>query len=404
MSESSATATEYRCPGETYSISRAVHLGRLVRFHPACLHCPHRQDQQSLSARQRRQLAEVQRHAEPPRLFGPEGVTAVYWNQLTLAVAGRAARALGLWLRGQRGDGSPPTALVASDGRPLTPELVSALVEGLRWAGCHTVEIPAATTACTAWAVSHLACDGGLLVGNPGAGPQTVGLKFFGPEGRPLSSPGELDAIQRIFENEPDRPTRRFGSRRRFQADVPYLARLAEDFHGLRPLRFVLQSDCQPFERQLRRLLADTACRCLDFQREAAPLPEQVRQQAAHFGLQVRDDGERCVLYDEQGQAVPPARLAALVGQELSAVGWLGQSEAVPQGSRPPLPCRAATYETLRREEAPFAAFADGRFWYRLEPGCWAADALQTLTLLLRHLSRSDRPLSAALDALAAAG
>lgn len=394
MSEPSAPSAEYRCPGEGYAISRAVHLGRLVRFYPACLRCPHRDDQALLSPRQRRQLGEVARRADRPPLFGPEGVTAVSWNELNPTQARQIARAMGLWLRQQRGDACPPTALVAGDGRPGSAELLFALVEGLRWAGCATVETPAATAATTAWAIHHLACDGGLLLGNPTGKAHTVGLKFWGPEGRPLSSPGDLETISQLCETDLDRPVRRFGARRCVPVDVPYLARLADEYHGLRPLRLVVRSECPPLVRQFEMLLAATACRCMAFEPEAASLPEQIRQQEAHFGVHVGDDGEQCLVYDEQGRPVSPERLAALVRWE----------QQVPELTPPPLPCRGQTHAWLQQHAAEFAADAGGRFWYRLEPNCWAADALRTLTLLLRHLSRSDRPLSAVLDALPAMG
>ena len=63
------STAEYRCPGETYGISRAVHLGRLAGFHPACRDCPRRDDAVGLSARQIRQLAEVGSRAKQPPLF-----------------------------------------------------------------------------------------------------------------------------------------------------------------------------------------------------------------------------------------------------------------------------------------------------------------------------------------------
>jgi phosphomannomutase len=411
-----STASEYRCPGETYPISRAVHLGRLARFYPACRGCSRRGDHHPLSPRQARRLKEVERRAEPYRLFHPEGVAAIYWNQLTLPDACGLAKAMGLWLRQQPGHAEPPKALVAGDGRPLTPELVSAVVEGFRWAGCATVEIAAATSACTAMTVSHLACDGGILVGNPTGDAQTVGLKFFGPEGRPLSCGGALEAIEQLFRRGGDRPTRRFGSLNRFQAEVPYLTRLADDYHGLRPLRFVLATNCQPLERHLHSLLASTACQYANCATTSQGLLEQIRQQGAHFGLHVDDDGERSVVYDELGRAVAAERLAALVLGELlveesEAVAVLDQTIAGRwmerfAGRLRSVACasasRAKMCRTMAEHSAVFGGNAEGRFWYRLGPTCWAADALQTLTLLLRHLSRSDQPLSAVLDGIEA--
>ena len=85
------STAEYRCPGETYRISRAVHLGRLASFYPACRDCPRRDDTAGLSARQIRQLAEVGSRARQQPLFHAEGVGNVAINDLSPSLARRIA-------------------------------------------------------------------------------------------------------------------------------------------------------------------------------------------------------------------------------------------------------------------------------------------------------------------------
>ncbi len=173
----------------------------------------------------------------------------------------------------------------------------------------------------------------------------------------------------------------------------------------------LLRSDCQPFDSFLQSLLQSTACRTLPCPAEYSRFPEQIRQHQAHFGIHVQDDAERCTIYDQRGQLVAPAHLAALVLEELladePATVVLDDeiAELILRRSGHPIrpivctsPSRAAMYELLQQHAALFGADAQGRFWYRLDESCWAADALQTLTLLLKHLSRSDQPLSALLD------
>ena len=47
----------YHCPGEHYSISRAIHLARLASFYDKCRDCPHAHDDGGLlSAARRKQL------------------------------------------------------------------------------------------------------------------------------------------------------------------------------------------------------------------------------------------------------------------------------------------------------------------------------------------------------------
>ena len=43
--------TQFRCPGDTHSISRSVHLSRLAAFYPACRQCQHRGDTGQLPPR-----------------------------------------------------------------------------------------------------------------------------------------------------------------------------------------------------------------------------------------------------------------------------------------------------------------------------------------------------------------
>ena len=56
----------YRCPGQQHPISRAVHLGRLAAFYPACRQCSHRDDTGTLSPRQVEQLQEVRSTTRAP--------------------------------------------------------------------------------------------------------------------------------------------------------------------------------------------------------------------------------------------------------------------------------------------------------------------------------------------------
>ena len=165
---------EYRCPELKYTISRAVHLGRLVRFFAGCRHCPHAADTGTLPPRLVKRLEEVGRRVPLRPRFHGEGVGGVYENELTPADARRMAAALGLCLRqtplsprgrGVGGEGArppkaevtsgTPLAVVAGDGRPLGAALLAAVSEGLRWAGCDLVDIGPATAPCLVLAIGN---------------------------------------------------------------------------------------------------------------------------------------------------------------------------------------------------------------------------------------------------------
>ena len=356
--------------------------------------------------------------------------------------------------------------VIAGDGRPISCELVAAVGEGLRWAGCRVVDIGPATAACLTFAIDHLAASGGILVGNPGEKPQMVGLKFWAgraPRGggyvqmpypptagwRPLSAGGGLGTLEKVFRAGVDRPTRRYGPLRRFQAEVPYLAGLAGYYHALRPLRFVLESSCGALVGYLKKLTEPVACRIIECRsadkvgwveqsephlalepahrnrwaslRSTQPTPsrlaERIVAERAHFGVAVGDDGETCRLYDEQGRQVAAERLLLLVAGHLlserpqrtvvleaetaaevaEAIRAAGGRVAL-SGAR-----RAEMAAAMQAHGGLLGGGPSGRFWYDSD-GLPLPDALMTLTLLLVLLSQSDRTLSEVLDRRAVPG
>ncbi len=450
---------DYLCPGEQSPISRSVHLGRLARFYPACRQCPQRDDTGSLSTRQVERLVEAQLRGGSKPLFGDEGAGGVYLNDFGPDAAREMAAALGILLQtksprtacegsasehpifsASRGEpphavrglsvehvahdaadcenayeplATEPVVVIAGDGRPSAGELVAAVCEGLRWAGCHVVDIGPASSACLGFAIDHLQTAGGVFVGNPGCEVQTVGLKFFGGSG-PLSGGGPLDQLREIYDAGPDRPTRTYGSLRRFQAEGPYLAVAAESYHALRPLRFVLDSACRPLAGYLQKLTKPVACEIFPRRTTRDRFSEQVVDDAAHFGVRVDGDGERCEVFDERGRRVSAGRMLVLLARHLRFAK--PQAAVVVEDDTLPALVRAigdpVVLSDARRSEmasamrvhkAIIGGGPSGRFWH-VDHGPPLPDALGTVTALLEILSRSDRPLSEVLDREAAAG
>jgi len=348
VSRQGSKEIEYRCPGQRYAISRAVHLGRLARFYSACRECPHAEDTQGLSARRVKQLAEIRQRPACRSHLGADTVGGVYLNDLDPLAARQIAAALGVRLL--RRSPRAPLLAVAGDGRAMTCEMVAAAGEGLRWAGCNVVDIGPATAACLRFAAAHLRAAGGLMVGNPGDRPHLVALKFFdaaaGSAGggetadllrteQEITVPGKGAVPFSLRENRDsppvipglilrdrrlpgvDRPTRTFGSLRRFQAEKPYLATLADSYHALRPLRLLLDSTCAPLIGYLRELTAPTACRIVLRRDAGERVPEQIIADKAHFAVSTDGDGETVAVFDQRGRRVERRRLAALLGADV---------------------------------------------------------------------------------------
>ena len=450
--ESSPQTAQYRCPDEERPIGRAVHLGRLAAFYPACRQCPHREDTGTLSPRQVAQLAEIGGQGRPPSIFSDEGAGGVYLNDLTPAAARDIAAAFGVLLRGEgrgeKGEGragkgerrreseepsvhhssfiihhssnpqSPipnPSVVLAWDGRALTAELVAAAGEGLRFSGCDVIDVGPATAACLALAIDHFRACGGILVGNPGQEPHRVGMKFWTAGPRPLSAGGSLEPLVELVKAGVSRPARHFGVIRRLQADGPYLARMAQYYHAIRPLRVVVDSASKPLVGYLERLAATVACEIIPSRSVRHDLPGQVRANAAHFAVCIDGDGETCGVLDERGHEIPAERLLLLLARNVggdssrrSVVLETGSSRTLIErleglGMRVAMssPRRADLSAAMSENGALLGGGPSGRFWFN-DAGFPSPDALMTVTRLLVLLSRSDEPLSAVLDREAA--
>lgn len=402
----------YRCPDESYTISQAVHLGRLASFYPRCRQCVHCNETGTLSSAVVKMLNETQRRTRPESLFTPEEVSGAYLNELSPPFARQLAAAFGLYLKRSEAT-AQGSVVLAGDGRALAPELAAAASDGLRWSGWGVVDLGAASAAALAWAGRHLDAAGGLFVGNVRGEPNTVSIKLWGAGGRPVSAGAGLEAVQELQGQGADRPTRVYGGLTRFQADRPYLAGLESYYHALRPLRLVIDTGCRPLIGYFRQLSATVACEA-SLCREPAKTPharglgliERVRAEQAHFGIWIDGDGEACTVVDERGEPVDPERIMLLLAGcvlkeqpggavvlEHGASAYAEQRLAA-TGARVvrSSASRAAMHDAMRHSNALLGGGPSGRFWHRCQGP--TADGLETLSLLLTTLSQSDRHVS----------
>ncbi len=427
----------YTCPGETHPISRAVHLGRLAAFYPACRQCPQRDDNGALSPRQVEQLREVEILGQPQPLFHAEGAGGAYLNDLTPAVARKIAAAFCLWTKkeaqkreaGSQQPAAPatnpksqitpsqisssqsPSVLLAGDGRAITAELSAAVGEGIRSSGCRLIDIGPATSACLAFAMQMQQASGGILVGNPGQEPHIVGLQFWNAAAQPLSAGGSLEPVAELFHAHANPPMQNYGTLHRMQADAAYLAAMAEYYHALRPLVILVDSASRPLYEYLEKLFANVACRIVPCRGVRNDLPLQIRAEAAHFAVSIDGDGETCRVWDERGRTIAAEALSLLLATDSlrrspdgpivlenstspQIIDRLKQRGAnvVLSGER-----RAEMAAAMRQHQAVWGGGPSGRFWHA-DFGLPLPDALMTTTRLLTLLSRSDETLSVVLD------
>jgi phosphomannomutase len=324
-------------------------------------------------------------------LFSSEGIGKVAINDLSpnaaRTIAVEFARRIAVSAT-HAGKNQPVTIIIASDGRLATAAIVAAIVEGVRWTGCEALDLGLASAPCTASAIQHAMADGGIFIGNAYGAAHTVGLKFWTHD-EPLSEGGLLEEIENSILSASgtqiiDRPTRKFGTLRRFTDADFYLDGLRPAYHALRPLRFVLNCPTGPMVGYLEELMRNVACRAIPGE-TGMVLGEQVVAARAHFGMQIDDDGENCQVVDERGQTVAAERLLALVGGSLTGPILHGDK------------LRHDTFRRMRKTQAALGIDVAGRLWYATGHAP-LPDALRTLTHLVVHLSRNDRPFSAVLD------
>jgi phosphomannomutase len=467
----------FRCPGETYWIDRATHLARLATGYAGCRSCADRFETGGLlpaAARAADDTADrlescrdelsddstsaagEQRFCGGEAIWGAEGLAGTAENQIDAAVARRLAMALGTVLGQLPGAGSPVRVAVGGDGRWLSAPLVAAVSLGCQRAGCRVIETGNATTGSLAMVVRQTGLDGGILIGNAPSAPQTVSLKCFGPEGKPWSAGGGLEPVRRALADEAVRTSRRFGGLERIDLTAEYRQGLGELFHGLRPLRFVLDAASRPLVEHLRHLIARSACEIVspgvpDDQANADSGPAsaarrlrdrtatarkrshgarpnalrarpgslparhvdrlrtQVTRVKADFGLWIDGDGDALVLVDERGRQIGPERLLwALVRPAEAPAGRpiVLARDVAPSGKQlfasagwrviEAEPTCEAVDAALGESGAAAAAGPGDRLWFAGQHP--TSDALASVGMILQLLSGQDRPISAMLD------
>ena len=430
--------TEYRCPGEAHSISRAIHLSRLAAFYPACRQCQHRHDTGQLNPETVERIHQSETRGQQRPLFQRDGVRGIFLNDLTPAKAGRIAAALAslLWqdvpltgrqtLPAERSAASRtrqpsrrgPSIVVGYDERPSSPAILSAVIDALRMMGCPVIDVGLASRPCFAFSVDHLQAAGGLFVSGAGCDAAWSGLDLYREGASPLSLGNGLEDVQKKFESGVTRPTRSAAFQRAFQATVPYEAGLWKHFHALRPLRIVCAARPRPARKTIRKLFSKLPCELSEVETTAAvnePLKHDIlidriasliRKRNAHLGLLIDDDGSRCWFVDERGQVVDPLSLSAMLARQSRIdhpnAPIVSESAAL-TNLQPIIPSlefldggnsAGSMSRTMRESNASFGGGQSHFYWFRESfPAC---DAILTLAHVLQGLSRSDAPFSKA--------
>ncbi len=410
---------EYRCPAEHYSISRAIHLARLASFYDKCRDCPHAHDDGGLlSTSRRKQLDSRPRPRGLASLFDTTGVRGIFGRELSTGVARQVAMAFGRQLR-DAGASASDVCFLATDGGLLTPEIVAATSEALRWSGLSIVDLGATTAPALVATQLQERGAASLYIGQSRQPAHEVTLQIWGPDARPWSLPGTLETVRNLALTSLDRPTRRAGTAARGQIAPTYLERLRNHYHALRPLRIVLDTACEPWRQQFSGLLETVRCELFEyvgakqtplFEKShgatadlpssassglASPRPpalpcslgQYVVETSSHLGLWIGDDGATLAVVDELGQPIQLSQLAATLAAASGSELHINHTD-VPESA----------YLAIHAARAGVGCCAGARIWFA-DAYPPLADPLAAVTALLVLLSQSDRGLSEVLEA-----
>jgi phosphomannomutase len=316
---------------------------------------------------------------------------------------------------------------VGYDGRLSSPELVAAVIEGLVAAGCEVHAIGCGATPMLYFAVHHLGCDGGIQVTGSHNPPSHNGFKmmigkasFFG------------DRIQRL------RPIAEAGTFRSAAGggvhDTPvfdsYVARLARDFHGTRPITAVWDTGngaAGPAVEALTAQLPGT--HHVLFAEIDGNFPNhhpdptephnledliaKVYETGAEIGIGFDGDGDRIGVVDGQGRILWGDQLIEILAADLMPrypgaviIADVKASQtlfdAIAQMGGQPLMWKTGhslIKAKMAELNAPLSGEMSGHIFYK-DNFYGHDDALYVAVRLLDILARGDKPIAAYKDAM----
>lgn len=384
----------FRCPGESQTVPRSLHLARLASGFPACQSCDFRVDTGGLPPHVIRQLRIAESTVE--ELIQPEGIRGRYLNQISRAsVASITGHVLNLVDELSTKPGAQMRVLCGMDSRPSSPELSLGLVQAVRQSGCDVLDAGMVSRPQFDFLSKTVHPDLGIYL-TGGAHPETVnGLDLFDHNGMPWSDPGLLANLRTRLDRLPARRSRRSGEYRPIGFQDDYERWLQEEFHALRPLRIALGCPDPHWGELAERMLIETPCTShLTQTDDPIRVRETIRQRHADLGFLIQRDGRTCQIFDETGEPIGMEKWVRLLIQGLNRT----ESVAVPseRSLNAMLQINGTESEclkTLVSERVPFVADSRGRIWFASNGG--HCDALLAIARTLQSISLTSQRVSA---------
>ena len=320
-------------------------------------------------------------------------------DELNSDIAWRIGRATAEYLK-------PKKMVVGGDIRLSTPELKTALSDGLRAGGVDVIDIGLCGTEEIYFATSHLKVDGGIMVTASHNPKDYNGMKLVREESKPISGDSGLREIQRLAEDvfvEPERydDTRgKLSERGNLEDYVEHILGYIKP-SALEPLKLVVNAGngaaghvIDAIEQQFKA--ASVSVEFVKIHHEPDgnfphgipnPLLHDCRQSTidavvkhkADMGIAWDGDFDRCFLFDEQGQFVEGYYIVGLLGEAFLAhypkakiihdprLSWNTIDQVKAAGGEPVL-CKtghAFIKERMRQEDAVYGGEMSAHHYFR---------------------------------------
>jgi len=320
--------------------------------------------------------------------------------------------------------------VVGRDMRKSSPKMTAALIEGIRIAGSHVIDVGMVDTSFIYFAINHLGCGGGVMVTASHNPPQYNGFKISGRNARPIGTGSGLEQVKRFaatvdLEREPE-PSGRVEKRDLWPDYTDHVHQFLELDRPLRVVVDLSNGMAGAFMPHIFDDIEDLELITLnkkmtgEFAHDPNPLVvanlDQVRQAVrdheADFGVCFDGDADRCAFVDENGDVVSSDLFAARMAEHFlrfspgspivydlrSSKAFVEHVEAC--GGKPVRSRVGHVFMKARMKEhdAVFGAELSAHVYYR--DNFYADSGAITFATALTILSQQDKTLSRFLDPL----
>ncbi len=250
-------------------------------------------------------------------------------DELNADIAWRIGRAFAQFL-------APRRVVIGHDIRLTSPELTTAVANGLCDGGADVLDIGCVGTEEVYFATANQHADGGIMVTASHNPMDYNGMKLVRSGARPISGDSGLDEIRRLAEEGGFATGESRGTRQALDSRPSYVAHLLSlvDVAALRPLRIVADPGNGGAGAVIDALSAHLPFEWVRLHFEpdgkfpnGVPnplLPENraataraVREHGADLGLAWDGDFDRCFLFDERGEFVEGYYIVGLLAEAM---------------------------------------------------------------------------------------